>query len=125
MPVDRILQSRLFRGIIVGFGVGATALIVFAGGMAVGSRKTLFACKWDENYAHNFGDHAGLLPAVPPPFQGHNVGVHGVLGNVISVMDDSIVVQGKDGIERDIIIPDGTNVRRRSAPTRSRPEKRS
>lgn len=115
MPIERILQSKLFRGVIVGVGICTIALIIFAGGVAIGGRKALFACKWNENYNRNFGGRAGFFPPEPPPFRGHMVGAHGVLGSIVSVLEDSIVVQGKDGIERNIMISDDTNIRRDNA----------
>ncbi len=97
-----------------GIGIAAMALVIFLGGMAVGTRRAFFACKWGENYGRAFGEYAGplrggMMLGVPGGRMG---GFHGVLGSIISASDDGIVVKGADNVERSVVIDAQTDIRR-------------
>lgn len=118
MSEERFLQSKTFRGMLFALGAAAAAMLVFAGGMVIGARKASFACKWGENYYHNFaegdgrrlrGGGRGWFRSGPgrPEMSGH-----GAAGQIISIKDGAVAVKGRDGVERNIIVNGDTDIRR-------------
>jgi hypothetical protein len=115
MDKEHFLQSKTFRGILCGLGIAAVGLVIFIGGMSIGARRAYFACKWGENYGRSFGEHVGSGRGgmMGSNFDGGRMGgFHGVLGSIVSASDDGIVVKGKDGVERSVIIAAQTDIRR-------------
>jgi len=86
------------------------ACIIFRLGMAVGFYKAGFSYRWGENYHRNFGGpRAGFLG----DFFGRDlIESHGTVGKIIKVEPPSIIIDGKDGIEKDIVIKDDTAVKK-------------
>lgn len=109
MTEEHFLQSKTFRGILYGIGMVAVVSFIFCGGVFVGSRKAMFACKWGENYYRNFAGARGFLGS---HFERGGMSGHGFFGSLISIKDSEIVVKGKDGIERIVDIDAKTLLQR-------------
>ncbi len=55
MNIDKIFQSKLFKGFVLGLLVFLLLTIVFKVGEIVGVEKADFSCRWSNNYHQNFG----------------------------------------------------------------------
>lgn len=111
-PKEHFLQSKTFRGIMYGLGIAFAVALIFNAGVAMGSHRAFFACKWGENYGRSFGDRANVfIERAPAPFEKKITGFHGVLGKVVVTTDYGVVVLGKDGVERGVIVDDHTEIR--------------
>ena len=82
----------------------------FSFGMAVGFHKARFSYEWGEHYDRNFGGpHHGLF--------GFREGsqfmdAHGTFGHVIKVDTSSIVIQGRDNVEKVVLVDNATSIQR-------------
>jgi len=59
MSTDNILESKLFRGIILTISGLIILVFVFGLGVFVGMRRADFSFKWAEEYHQNFGGPQG------------------------------------------------------------------
>ena len=81
-------------------------------GVNIGARKSRHFNDWCGNFDRQMpgredrGIGQGLLP--PPPVL---PGSHGVFGKVISVSGSSLVIQGKDNLEQDVLVTTSTQIR--------------
>jgi hypothetical protein len=83
--------------------------LVFQLGVFVGLRKGGFSNTWGKNYGQNFG-----LPPKGPlgAFEGKEFfGGHGVAGEVIKIEEKSLVIKGRDGLEKIVNILANTIIR--------------
>ena len=108
--MSNFLKSRLFRILLA--CLGALILIVgsFSLGVNVGERKARHLSGWAENYGRMFPmrrDFPGDMPFAPPPMSES----HGVFGKVLSVSDQTVVVQGQDGVEQNVLMTSSTEIR--------------
>lgn len=107
--MQSFFSSVIARRILLGIAV----LIVFFGafwlGVEVGERKAQHAFRGSEQYGRMFGNPRGSgrtpfgAPMLPPS--------HGVFGKVISVSGNSVVVQGPDGLEQNVLVTTSTQIR--------------
>lgn len=106
---NHFIQSKALRRIIIGLLSVIVALVIFRAGMMVGFRQAGFSSRWGQNYFQNFGGPNDFERGMP------NHGLleaHGSLGTVIKIDPTDIVVQGRDGIEKIILVSDSTMIRR-------------
>lgn len=107
--MQTFLSSIIVRRILLGIAV----LIVFFGafwlGMEVGERKAQHASRWSEQYGRMFNSPRGpgRMPFGAPMFPPS----HGVFGKVVSVSGNSVVVQGPDGVEQNVLVTTSTQIR--------------
>lgn len=100
-----LLQSSPLKAILWILGAIIVLLLVFGLGVTIGSRRALFAGRFEENYYRNFyGPQGG--PGGPPPFN-----QHGVAGEVIDLSSSTITVKDPDGDERSVVILSNTSIR--------------
>jgi hypothetical protein len=125
MDINKFFQSKLFRGIIFGIAAFIILLLIFKAGTFVGFRKADFSYKWGENYNRNFaGPRGGFLGG----FEREDLmNAHGVIGQIIKIdpstssgqatstnsgQTGTVIIKGKDDIEKIIIVKDNTVIRR-------------
>lgn len=104
------IRSKAFIMVLACIGALAVCLGIFMLGVNVGERKARHFSGWCENYDRMFMPKRGPrgdIPFAPPPMPG----AHGVFGKVLSVSDGSIVVQGKDGVEQNVLVTSSTEIR--------------
>lgn len=86
---------------IVGFAI---MLVVFSIGVWVGQERADYSFVWAQNYHRNFGGpDQGMFGNFPT--QDFTNG-HGVFGQVIKIDGNNLVIEGKDNMEKTIIVPD-------------------
>jgi len=110
MDINIFLQSKKFKIILAAIAAIIMFLLVFKAGTIVGFRKASFSYQWGENYHQNFaGPRGGFLG----DFRGNDfIDPHGVIGQIIKIDGQTIIIKGKDNVEKIIIVNDGTLIRR-------------
>lgn len=109
MDINKFFQSKLFKGIVIALGLFIIILISFQTGLMVGFRKASFSYRWEENYHRNF---AGPKGGFFDDLRGRDfIESSGVFGQIIKIDGDKIVIQGKDNMEKIILIKKDTVIR--------------
>ena len=104
------LSSKIFRYSLGVIGALIILILVFKAGMMVGFRKADFSFRWGENYHRNFG---GPRDGFMQPFRGRDlIDSNGTVGEVLKVEGSTIVVKGRDGVERIIIVKKDATMKR-------------
>jgi hypothetical protein len=104
--LEKVFKSKVFVGILYGFGVAVVVVFIFSAGVSVGFHKASFGRAWGENYKNNFG----MKPDFPN-FMGDNFpNAHGAIGKIIKIELPTIIVQDKDNTEKVILIKDDTQI---------------
>lgn len=110
MDIKNLSQSKTFRVAVISLGVLLVALMSFSAGVSVGLRKAKFSYAFGENYERNFGSgpmmpEKGMMRGGGPMaqlFGGDDRDFrngHGLVGEILSVADDSLVVKDISGNE--------------------------
>ncbi len=108
MLLAKILQSSVFKIVIIGLATTIVILFIFALGLFVGYRKASFSLNWGENYHRNFG---GPRNGLFGPFDGRDyIDAHGVFGQIIKIDSSTLVIKGQNNVERVILVNDGTTI---------------
>jgi hypothetical protein len=85
-------------------------MVAFSLGLSIGERKIRHTNAWCQNYGALFQPRPSLIPGRPfmhellPP-------AHGVFGTILSVSQNQLVIQGKDGIEQNVEVTSSTRIR--------------
>lgn len=108
--IKNLLQTKTFRGIVIGLLIAALAILIFQAGVFVGYRKAAFSFRFGDNFYRNFGNRGprpdlGFPPAELP-------GGHGAVGKIIKITGSEIVVADRENIEKTLIIDQDTLVRK-------------
>lgn len=116
MDYNKLFQSKLFKGVILGIAALTAILLVLKAGMIIGAKKADFSHKWSDNYHQNFaGPKNGFLTGFGDrDFMESN----GVFGQIIkmgiattSAQENTIVVRGRGDMEKIILIKDNTVIK--------------
>jgi len=112
MDQPKLPKSKFVIGLLAGIITLVVLLGIFQLGIMVGSHKTRFNCQWGEHYGKMLGmpfhgeDRMGLPPG--PGMMDPN----GAFGSVISNNGQQLVVKGRDGAEKTIVLTPNTEVRK-------------
>ena len=101
------IQSKTFKGVIIGIVIVLVLAVVFQAGMFLGLKKAEFSGRLGENYNRIFGEQRG--PAMP--FDNISGG-HGAVGPVIRVSTSTLIVAEQNNIEKIVLMSDQTLVRK-------------
>src|SRR3989344_301184 len=118
----KIFENRdVLKWIIIGL-VSFTALVlVFGAGVKVGTLKARYSYRWAENYHKNFaGPRGGFFDNFRRGFDDDDfIEAHGVFGSVIKIDtltssgQATLIVKGKDNVEKTILVSDKTTISNR------------
>ncbi len=110
--LKNFIKSKKFIIVIAGFFSLALLTGIFGLGVAVGYQKANFSYAWGENYHRNFGGpKGGFVHDFSRNFGDKDfINGHGIFGQIIKIDDNMIIVKGKDGVEKPVIISDKTTV---------------
>lgn len=103
------LQSATFRKTLYVIGVAIIALVIFQAGMFVGERRAAFSYRFGDNYFRNFGEHEGGGGRMG--MEGRFPESHGAMGKVLSISPPTLMVLGRDNVEKIILINDKTTIK--------------
>jgi len=110
MDLQSFFKSKTFTGILIGIGIAIAAIIIFNLGMFVGYQKANFSYRWSENYQNNF---AGPRQGFMAEMEGHDfIDSHGVFGQIIKLDNNSLVIKGRDNVEKIISLSAETTIHR-------------
>ncbi len=108
MDIKNFFESKAFKittWLVAGLIV---FLLIFRLGMMVGERKAGFTYLWSENYHRNF---AGPQEGFMKEFSDRNfLEANGVLGQIIKIDGQTVVVKGRDNVEKIITTDDQTTI---------------
>jgi len=110
MDINKIFQSKIFQGVISGLAALVIILFIFKAGMIVGIKKADFSCRWSDNYHQNFGGpKGGFLGG----FDDQDfIEANGTVGQIIKIDGSTLVVKGRENVEKVILTNDATVVKR-------------
>lgn len=110
MDINKIFQSKIFQGVIIGLAALVVILFIFKAGMTVGIKKADFSCRWSDNYHQNFGGPKGGF------WGGFNdqdfIEANGTVGQIIKIDGSNLVVRGRGNVEKVIVVKDDTVIER-------------
>jgi len=110
MDLTKIFQSKAFAGFIGGVVVFLAILLIFKAGQVVGFRKADFACRWGGNYHRNFaGPEGGFFMGMGDR---NFIDANGTIGQIIKIDGQNFVIQGKDNMEKVILVTEKTVINR-------------
>lgn len=91
-------SSALLAGLILG-GLGLLLIGLFAGQM-IGEHRAAHTGRWQQNYERNFFGRHKFMKG------------HALLGEVLTVSEDTMTVKGQDDTEQSVSLTDDTIIRR-------------
>lgn len=110
MSIDKIFQSKFFKGFLLGILGFLFLVFVFKVGEMVGMRKADFSCHWSDNYHRNFGGpKQGFLPGLnDKDFMEAN----GVVGQVMKIDQSIVTIKGRNDTEKAVLIDNDTVIKK-------------
>lgn len=109
MDINKILQSKVFTGVIIAVIVLMILLLGFKIGTIVGARKADFSCRWSDNYHRNFGGpQKGFLQGLGDR---DFIEANGTFGQIIKIDGFTLVVKGRNDVEKVVLVNDATVIK--------------
>ena len=115
--LDTIFETKKFKVVVSMVGVLIVITAVFILGVLVGYHKARFSYLWGDNYDRNFGGHprGGMMRNIP----GGNMmdrgfgfmNAHGTDGTILRVGSTTLMVNGRDGTEKTVLITSSTTIK--------------
>jgi len=113
METEKLFQSKLFKGIILGGALFLLVMLIFCVGIFVGAERANFSFAWAADYHRNFGGpESGFIGQM---LSQNYIGANGVFGQIIK--SDSTVpgqtaltIRGADSVERIILADKETTI---------------
>ena len=113
MDTNKLSQCVQSKGFMVAVAclVGLAVLVgTFSLGVFVGYHKARFSYAWGENYHRNFG---GPMGGLFQDFSGKEfIDAHGTFGQIVKVNSSTLVVKGRDSVEKIVVVKDNTSIMR-------------
>ena len=110
MDINKFVQSKFFKGIILGVAGLLILLVGFKLGTMVGIRKAEFSGRWGDNYHRNFGGPKG---GFMNGFGDRDfIEASGSFGQIIKINGNSLTVKGAKDVEKIILVADATVINR-------------
>jgi len=116
MNTDKIFQSKLFGGIILGIAILVILAFVFCLGIFVGSERANFSFRWADEYHRNFGGPQGGFFGDFMGMDQQFANANGSFGKIIKIDPSTgsgqviLTVKDNDGdnTEKTILVDDKT-----------------
>ncbi len=110
MELKQLIQSKPYVALVLLLAAIAIIFLIFGIGMYVGYHKARFSYQWGENYHKNFGGPRGGFFR---DFGGKDlIDANGIAGQVIKVDGQTLVIKGRDNVEKIILVKEDTVIRR-------------
>ncbi len=105
----KILNPDILKWVIVGVVCFIIIVLAFGGGIWIGTQKAKFSYRWAENYHKNFaGPREGFMNNLGGFPAGDFIEAHGSFGKIIKIEGNNIIIQGRENVEKTILIKDDT-----------------
>jgi len=109
----QIIKSKTFIAVIAVFFGLALLVGTFTLGVFVGYKKANFSYRWGENYHRNFGGPRDGFFGNIRDFGGKDfIEGHGIFGQIIKIDGQTIIVKGRDNVERILLVKEDTSIQR-------------
>lgn len=112
--IKKIFQNRdVLKWVIIGLVGFVVLILVFGAGMKVGALKARYSYRWAENYQRNFAGprRGGFLGSFRQGFKDRDfINAHGTFGSIIKIDGNTIIVKGKDDVEKTVLVSDKTTI---------------
>ena len=107
---NKVTSIRI-QTVLIGLGLLLIMLAVFQAGVFVGFHKALFGREWGDRYTKNFDPRArdGFAQI---PLSDQFASGHGAIGKIISIVNQSIIIDGPDHLEKTITLFPETTIRK-------------
>ena len=113
LNLKNFLQSKTFRRVLHCIGILVVALLIFQAGEFIGYRKAKFSYRLGERFYHNaYGKYSRRSPSTVRMIEDLSE-ADGATGKIIEIDLPNIIVEGRDGVEKIILIKDYTVIRLR------------
>jgi hypothetical protein len=112
---NKKINRDILKLVIIGLVAFAVIVLIFGAGIVVGGMTAKFSYRWAESYHKNFaGPQGGFFGdwRKMPPMPGEFIEGHGAFGKIIEIEDSSFVVEGRDDVEKIIIMGEDTIIKR-------------
>lgn len=108
MNINNILESKLFKTIVLSIVALIMLVFVFGLGVFVGTKKANFSFRWADQYHRNFGGPQGgfFNDMASRQFADAN----GVFGQIIKIDEQNLTIKGKDNVEKIILVNNETTI---------------
>jgi len=108
MNTNNILESKLFKAIVLSIATVIILVFVFGLGVFIGTKKAEFSFRWAEQYHRNFGGPKGgfFNDIAGRQFTDAN----GVFGEIIKIDDKTLTIKGKDNVEKIVLVGDEATI---------------
>jgi len=108
MNIENLFESKSFKTAVLIIGCLIILIFVFCLGVFVGTEKAEFSFGWAKAYHQNFGGpQEGFLGGM----MGKNfTDANGVFGQIIKIDGNILTIQGKDNVEKNILVDDGAKI---------------
>jgi len=108
MNTENIFESKSFKIAVLITGCLIILVFVFCLGVMVGTERAEFSFGWAQSYHQNFGGpQEGFLGGM----MGKNfTDANGVYGQIVKIDGNILTVQGKDNIEKNVLVNDDTTI---------------
>ena len=109
MSENNFFQSKIFKEIILAICGLIILAFVFGLGVFVGTEKAEFSFRWADQYHKNFaGPQGGFFG---DDTMGQNfTDANGIFGQIIKINGGTVVIKGKDNVEKNILVSDKTTI---------------
>lgn len=113
MQPSNFFHSEIFKAVILALVTILIIVFIFALGVIVGLKRANFSFRWAESYHKNFGGpEEGFFGPMMNEMMGREfISANGVFGKIIKVDGQNITVQGRDGVERIVLVTEDTTIR--------------
>lgn len=108
MDINKSLQSKTFRNIIIAVGLLLIIILSFSVGVLVGFHKARFSYAWGDRHRREWGGYLGDMSGL---FSGRGlVNGFGTSGTIVNIDEASstMVVSGRDGNDKNISFSSST-----------------
>lgn len=110
MDVNKIFQSKGFKGVLIIVVILIFLSLGFQLGLMVGFRKASFSYQWGDNYHRNFaGPRNGFLNNFD---RNDFMDAHGTIGQIMKIDDPTVIIRGQDSLEKIVLVNDKTIINR-------------
>ncbi|OGZ79112.1 MAG: hypothetical protein A2358_03970 [Candidatus Staskawiczbacteria bacterium RIFOXYB1_FULL_37_44] len=108
MNTNNILESKLFKAIILSIAVLIILVFVFGLGVFVGTKKADFSFRWADQYHRNFG---GPQRGFFGDIMGNQfTNSNGVFGQILKIDGQILIIKGRGNAEKSILVSDKTSI---------------
>ncbi len=110
--VKEVLESKKYIKVLRWLGILFILLVTFQVGVFVGFHKAAASYKFGEGYYKTFGHNEHDRSGLGRMSTGRFSEAHGNIGKILKIEPSSLVIEGKDGLEKVIRLDSETEIRR-------------